>query len=137
MHRRQKQHHKRLEVLVAPGLDPLQKDLVNLKNEVGALGVITFLAGVSSAAAACFRVCLRASLLSSVCSSLCSTGLICAVRSVSKTLVRAAKRGADWPLQYIVLLRGFCAQINHLFIAPSHLHCPHCCNTIARKLRNI
>ena len=42
-----------------------------------------------------------------------------------------------WPLQDIVLLRGFCARINHPCIAPSHLHCPHSCNTIARLLRSI
>jgi len=37
----------------------------------------------------------------------------------------------------LLLLRGFCARINHPFIAPSHLHCPHYCNTMARLLRNI
>jgi len=42
-----------------------------------------------------------------------------------------------WPLQDILLLRGFCARINHPSIAPSYLHCPHYCNTIARLLRNI
>jgi len=42
-----------------------------------------------------------------------------------------------WPLQDIVLLRSFCARINHSFIAHSHLHCPHYCNAIARLLRNI
>jgi len=45
--------------------------------------------------------------------------------------------GSKRPLQDIVVLRGFCARINHLFIASSHLHCPHYCNTIARLLRNI
>jgi len=30
-----------------------------------------------------------------------------------------------------------CARINHPLIAPSHLHCPHYCNTCARLLRNI
>jgi len=44
---------------------------------------------------------------------------------------------AHWPLQDIVLLRGFCARIMHLCIAPFHLHCPHYCNSIARLLRNI
>jgi len=43
---------------------------------------------------------------------------------------------AIWPLQDIVLLGGVCARINHPFIAPSHLHCPHYCNTIALLLRN-
>jgi len=42
-----------------------------------------------------------------------------------------------WPLQGIVLLRGCCARIDLPFIAPSHLHCPHGCNTIAIPLRNI
>jgi len=42
-----------------------------------------------------------------------------------------------WPLQDMVLLRGFCARIHHPFIAPSHLHCPHDCTTIARLWRNI
>jgi len=46
-------------------------------------------------------------------------------------------RLAVWPLQDIVLLRSFCARINHSFIAHSHLHCPHYCNAIARLLRNI
>jgi len=45
--------------------------------------------------------------------------------------------GTVWPLQDIVLLRIFCARINHSFIAHSHLHCPHYCNAIARLLRNI
>jgi len=35
------------------------------------------------------------------------------------------------PLQDIGLLRGFCARINHPCVAPSHLHCPHYCNTMA------
>jgi len=43
---------------------------------------------------------------------------------------------ASWPLQDIVLLRGVCARINHPFIAPSHLHRPHYCNTITLLLRN-
>ena len=43
----------------------------------------------------------------------------------------------SWPLQDSVLLRSFCARINHSFIAHSHLHCPHYCNAIARLLRNI
>jgi len=47
-------------------------------------------------------------------------------------------RAIIWPLQDIVsLLRIFCARINHVFTAPSHLHCPHYCNAIARLLCNI
>jgi len=45
-------------------------------------------------------------------------------------------RGA-WPLQDIVLLPAFCARIHHPLIPPSHLHCPHDCNTSARVLRSI
>jgi len=37
----------------------------------------------------------------------------------------------DWPLQDIRSLQGVRALINHPFITPHHLHCPHCCNTIA------
>jgi len=43
----------------------------------------------------------------------------------------------SWPLQEIVILRGFCVRINHPCTAPSHLHCPHYCNAIARLLCNI
>jgi len=50
---------------------------------------------------------------------------------------RRRRRAPNWPLQDIVLLRGFCARINHPFIATFHLHCPHYCNTIAPLLRNI
>ena len=39
------------------------------------------------------------------------------------------ERVINWPLQDIVLLRDFCARINHLFNAPPHLDCPHHCNT--------
>ena len=42
-----------------------------------------------------------------------------------------------WRLQDIVVLRGLCARINHLVIAPPHSHCRHYCTTIARLLRNI
>ena len=52
-------------------------------------------------------------------------------------LKRCALPQVTWPLQDMVLLRGFCARINHPFIAPSHLHCPHYFNTIARLLRSI
>ena len=41
-----------------------------------------------------------------------------------------------WPLPDIVLLGDSCARTNHPFMAPSHLHCPHYCNTIACLLRN-
>jgi len=44
---------------------------------------------------------------------------------------------ALWPLQDILLLRGFCARINHSFTPPAHLHCPPWCNTIARLLGSI
>jgi len=36
-------------------------------------------------------------------------------------------------LFYVVI----CARINRPFILAARLHCPHCCNTIARLLRNI
>jgi len=42
-----------------------------------------------------------------------------------------------WPLQDIVLLLVVCARVNHHYILPARLHCPHCCNTIARLLGNI
>jgi len=29
-----------------------------------------------------------------------------------------------------------CARANHPFITPAHLHYPHYCNTIARRLRD-
>jgi len=37
----------------------------------------------------------------------------------------------------LLLLRGFCARINHPFILRYHLHCPPWCNTIARLLASI
>ena len=46
-------------------------------------------------------------------------------------------RPATWPLQDILVLRVVCARINCPFILPARLHCPHCCNTIARLLGNI
>ena len=36
-----------------------------------------------------------------------------------------------------VYVKSFCARANHHFLAPPHLHCPHCCNTVTRPLRNI
>ena len=48
-----------------------------------------------------------------------------------------ARGGMIWPLQDILSLRGLCARINHLFIAPARLHCPHACNTCALILRNL
>jgi len=50
---------------------------------------------------------------------------------------RLAAPRVIWPLQDIVLLRAFCAQINHPLIGPSHQHCPHYCNTIRRILRDL
>jgi len=41
-----------------------------------------------------------------------------------------------WPLQDIRLLQSFNARANHPLLAPPHLHCPHYCNAIARRLRN-
>ena len=37
----------------------------------------------------------------------------------------------------IFYFRVVCARINRPFIPQAHLHCPHCCNTIARLLGNI
>jgi len=34
------------------------------------------------------------------------------------------------------LLQSFYARANHPFLAPPHLHCPHYCNSMARRLRN-
>jgi len=71
--------------------------------------------------------------------------------------VRLAPAHTGLSLQDILSLRGFCARINHRFISPVdlhcphhctaiaqytlpppvHLHCPHYCNTIARLSRNI
>jgi len=47
---------------------------------------------------------------------------------------RIAHAIAGWPveLQDIVLLLVVCARINRPFIFSAHLHCPHCCDTIAR-----
>ena len=45
--------------------------------------------------------------------------------------------GVFWPLQDIRLLRVLCAQINRPFIPSTHLHCPHCCNTVARLSSNM
>jgi len=42
-----------------------------------------------------------------------------------------------WPLQEIRLLQSFYARVNHLFLAPPHLHCPLWCKTIARLLGSI
>ena len=42
-----------------------------------------------------------------------------------------------WPLQDIRLPQSVCARANHPFLTPPHLHCPHYCNIIARRLRNI
>jgi len=44
---------------------------------------------------------------------------------------------ACWPLQDNLLLLVVCARINRPFLLPARLHCPHCCNTIARLLGNI
>ena len=49
---------------------------------------------------------------------------------------RAARNDA-WPLQDIVLLLVVWARINRIFILTARLHCPHCCNTIARLLGNM
>ena len=43
---------------------------------------------------------------------------------------------AVWPLQDIRLLLVVCARINRPFICSARLHCPHCCNAIARLLDN-
>jgi len=53
------------------------------------------------------------------------------------TLEGLEGRALTWPLQDNILLRGFYARINRPFIPPAHLHCPHCCNTIARLVGNI
>jgi len=45
--------------------------------------------------------------------------------------------GSTWPLQDIILLLIVCARVNRPFILPARLHCPHCCNTLARLLGNI
>jgi len=42
-----------------------------------------------------------------------------------------------WPSKYVVLHLYVWARINRPFFLPAHLHCPHCCNTIARLLGNI
>ena len=44
---------------------------------------------------------------------------------------------AAWPTQDMLLLVCVCARINHPFITPAYLHCPHYRNTIARLLPNI
>jgi len=44
---------------------------------------------------------------------------------------------AAWSLQDIVLFIVACARIHLPFILPARLHCPHCCNSIARLLGNI
>jgi len=62
--------------------------------------------------------------------SRCATGIL-VVSAVASRLLWG------WPLQEIVLLRGFCARINHPFMAPSRLHPPYYCNTIAHLLRNM
>ena len=41
------------------------------------------------------------------------------------------------PLQDIVSLLVVCVRINRSFILPTRLHCPQCCNTIARLLGNM
>jgi len=51
--------------------------------------------------------------------------------------VRTRPSYESWPLQDILLPRGFCSRINHPFDTPLYLHCPHCCYTIARLLRTI
>jgi len=49
---------------------------------------------------------------------------------------RLKYRGGAWPLQETL---SFEASVHKsiLLLLPSHLHCPHCCNAIARLLRNI
>jgi len=42
-----------------------------------------------------------------------------------------------WPLQDIVVFLVVCTRINRPFVLPARLHCPHCCNTIARLLGHI
>ena len=64
--------------------------------------------------------------------------VVVAVPAVVDTqLVDGSELVGGGPLQDIVLRRGFCARINDPFTAPSHLHCPHYCNTIARPLRTL
>ena len=48
-----------------------------------------------------------------------------------------ARMVAAWPIHHIVSLLVVCARINRRFVLPARLHCPHCCNTIARLLGNI
>jgi len=46
------------------------------------------------------------------------------------------RRPGLWFLQDTGLLLYVCARINRPFFLPARLHCPHCCNTIARPLGN-
>jgi len=67
----------------------------------------------------------------------CVCNLMHTVLLLRKHTLLVFGRGAIWPLQDIVSLRDFGARINHPFTAPSHLHCPHYSNAIARLLGNI
>ena len=42
-----------------------------------------------------------------------------------------------WPLHAILLLQSFCAASGSSLSCPFPCACPHYCNTIARRLRNI
>jgi len=42
-----------------------------------------------------------------------------------------------WPSQDSLLLRVVCTRIKPPFTSPAHLHCSHCCNTVARPSRSI
>jgi len=47
------------------------------------------------------------------------------------------RRTASWPLQDILLLRGFCTRINCPFVPPPTRICPHYCTTLSLLLRKI
>jgi len=45
-------------------------------------------------------------------------------------------RAPVWDLQDLLLLGVVCTRINRACLPSAHLHCPHCCNAVARRLGN-
>jgi len=65
-------------------------------------------------------------------------GVVAGAEALGELTTDSAEgRYVPWPIHDILSLVCVCARINHPFIIPAHSHYPHCCNTIARLLRNV
>jgi len=75
--------------------------------------------------------------LLSSCRALLTRAVGRSVRLCVRLWVCRVNPASTWPSQDIVSLCSLHVGIHHALIAPSHLHCPHYCKTIARLLRKI